>query len=139
MRSPYGECSATPYEASACGVSLGVVPKSSASVRARSVRVSINARVGSFLMSEPVSLHERIQSAIHAHLLEEGGGIPVGYLAAVHYVNNDGSQTMAVIAPEDQITATTMGFAAYLSKVADLNAEFELTVCDCDDDDCDRD
>lgn len=88
-------------------------------------------------MTDSISLHERIQAAIHAHLLAEGGGIPVGYLAAVHYVNSDGSQTMAVIAPEDQITATTMGFASYLSKVADLNAEFELTVCDCGEEDCD--
>lgn len=88
-------------------------------------------------MTESLSLHERIEAAIHAHLAQEGGGIPLGYLAAIHFVNSDGSQSMLIAAPEDQLTATTMGMAAYLSKVADLNAEFELTICGCDDEDCD--
>ena len=89
------------------------------------------------MTNDSLTLHERIESAVHAHLAQEGGGIPLGYLAAIHYVNSDGSQSMLIAAPQDQLTATSMGLAAYLSKVADLNAEFELTVCDCGDEDCD--
>jgi hypothetical protein len=65
-------------------------------------------------MSESLSLSQAIEAAAANWFAANGGGIPMGYLTIIDYLNDAGERKLLIAKAPGQPIHTSMGLAAYL-------------------------
>lgn len=65
-------------------------------------------------MTDDISLGTAIVNAVQEWTANHGGGFPLGFVAALEYVNSDGEPMLVVAADAEQPTHRSLGLAAYL-------------------------